>query len=56
MTFSPAKANIYTHGCKTMPCTLDPSTYTYCEEDGYDHALWDVDWSREPPQYNSRYT
>ena len=42
-----------THGCKTMPCTLDPSTYAYCVEDAYDHALWDMDWSRVPPQYNS---
>ena len=36
-----------------MPCTLDPSTYAYCVEDAYDHALWDMDWSRVPPQYNS---
>ena len=42
-----------THGCKTMPCTLDPYTYAYCVEDAYDHALWDMDWSRVPPQYNS---
>ena len=48
--------DLITHGCKAMPCILDSSTNTYCIEHGYNHALWDMDWSRDRPQYLSVYS